>query len=354
MMRSPLFRQKYSRKKAAVLTVCYFLATIWYGCAPKNSRTIDVSNEKIQVKSIRYDRALFACDTNRLPVDINKLGTTYPDFSSVYFSSLTGLRTSSNDDTFYSSLRNFLTNKDIKGLMDTVNKHFPDMKKTDAELEDLFKHIHYYYPSQKYEQVYYFISGLKYWKAITIDTLIGVGLDMFLGKEYPYYASVQIPKYQTERMEPKFIPVFVAKVIYERTHPIVNENKNLLDLMLQNGKELLFTEYMLPNKNEEDVIGYTPEQWKWCEDNEELIWNFFVKKNLLYSSQWQQIMPFLTDGPTTSGMPPESPSNIASWVGLKILKSYWAKHPEEKLQTIISISSSPQKILEESKYNPKK
>lgn len=347
-------RQKYGRIQVATLFICYFLATIWSGCKQENARSIDVSKENIHVKSIRFDRALYACDTNQLVASVDQLGQTYPDFCSVFFNHLTGMRVSNNDDTFYASLKHFLTYKDLKGLMDTVNKKFPDTKKTDAALEDLFKHIHHYYPTQTYQQVYYFISGLQKWKAITIDTLVGVGLDMFLGRDYPFYASVQIPEYQTESMEARFIPVFVSKVIYEKMHPIENENKSLLDLMLQNGRELLFSEYMLPEMKEEEMIGFTPEQWKWCEDNEELIWNFFVKKNLLYSTQWQQIMPLVNEGPTTGGMPPESPGNIGSWVGWKIVKAYWKEHPEKTLQEILAMTISPQKMLEDSKYNPKK
>lgn len=354
MMLNKMFHQKYSPGKATVQIVCYFLATIFAGCSSKNSKTIDVSGEKIQVHSIRYDRELFACDTNDLPTSVNALGNKYPDFSSVFFSSLTGMRKDQNDEVFYQSLKHFLTYKDIIGLMDTVNAKFPDTKKTDAALEDLFKHIHYYFPSQKYEQVYYFISGLNYWKAITIDTIVGVGLDMFLGKNYPFYASVQIPEYQTERMEAKYIPIFVSKIIYEKMHPIESENRNLLDLMLQNGKELLFMEHMTPDMKEHEVIGFTEEQWKWCKSNEELIWNFFIRKNLLYSTGWQQIMPFVNEGPTTSGMPPQSPGNIGSWVGWMMIKAYWERHSDKSLPQILSMSLTPQQILEDSKYNPKK
>lgn len=346
--------QKYSQFLCAILTICYWIALSCSSCNTPSSRRIDVSNEKIALKTIRFDQELYACDTNNLIRDVDRLGNRYPDFSAVFFNQLTGFRRSDSDEIFYNAVRHFLTYKDYKGLMDTVKQKFPNTQKTDEELEELFKYIHHYYPNQKYETVYYFVSGLNYWKAITIDSVVGVGLDMFLGKDYPYYASVQIPEYETKRCEPRFIPVFVAKTIYEKMFPIEQEGKDLLNLMLQNGRELLFTSYMLPDIPEYDIMGYTKEQWMWCEENEAMIWSFFSKKNLLYDTQWQDMIRYVTDGPNSSGMPAEAPGNIGSWIGWQIIKQYWKAHPDKTLQDILKDKLNAQALLESAKYRPRK
>lgn len=321
-------------------------------CGNTPKKKISIENETLKVNSFRFDKALFACDTNNIQQSVDSLGNQHPDFASVFFNQLTGFRQNGNDAVFYQSMRHFITYNDFRNMMDTVNLTFPDTKEIDASLETLFKHVHHYYPNQTYQRVYYFVSGLNYWKAITIDTIAAVGLDMFLGKDYPHYASVQIPEYETKRCEKKFIPVFMAKTIYEKLYPIVQEDKTLLELMIQNGKELLFMEYMLPEMSEADIIGFSNSQYQWCQNNEAMIWSFFSKNKLLYSKQWQEMMRYVNDGPFTGGMPQESPGNTGSWAGWQIVKKYWEQHPDKSLQEILADPTPAQQLLEQARYKP--
>jgi hypothetical protein len=251
------------------------------------------------------------------------------------------------------SVKHFLTYKDYVALYDTVQKVFPDVKDIDKELESLFKHVKYYFPKEKLGDVYYFISGLNSWSAITVDTSLGIGLDMYLGKDYPNYAAVQLPQYEIEHCSKEYIPVNASKVIYENMYPFEPDGKNLLDLMLMKGKELLFESYMLPNTKTELLIGYTPAQLKWCEQNEAFIWNYFSVQKLLYSTNWQDIMRYVNTGPSSTGMPPESPGNIGTWIGWRIIQEYMDHHPEKTLPDLLNEMLDSQAFLRESGYRPK-
>jgi hypothetical protein len=346
-------RQKYSQSALAALMVCYLLCNFILGCTSPGKKNVDVSGIQLNYQSIRYDKELYQCDTNNLVASIDQLGNKYPDFSSVFFTQLTGFKLNGDDSVFYNSVHHFLTYKDYLGLIDTVRKVFPNTHSIDRELQELFKHIQYYYPNQRYQTVYYFVSGLNYWKAITIDSVVGVGLDMFLGKSYSFYPARQIPDYETRRCEREFIPVFVAQTIYEKMFPIEQEGENLLELMLQNGRELLFMEYVLPDKKENQIIGYTEMQEKWCKENEALIWSFFSKKKLLFETDWHEIMRYVNDGPGTVGMPLDAPGNIGSWLGWQIVRTYWEENPSLSLQDILKETANAQRFLEKSKYKPR-
>lgn len=346
--------QKYYLKYLVLLTVCYLTTCLFASCSnEQTSKKADISNIPIQLKTIRFDRELYACDTNQLIESVNVLGNKYPDFANIFFKEMTGFAKTDDNEMFMKSLRHFLTYKDYRGLYDTVQKVFPDTKKIDDELSTLFRYVKYYYPQKKLGDVYYFISGLNSWSAITVDTAVGIGLDMYLGKDYPFYASVQLPDYEIAHCEPEYIPINTSKVIYEDMFPFQPEGKNLLELMLQKGKQLLFEEYTLPETSEEMLIGYTPGQFKWCEDNEAMIWNYFSVQKLLYSTNWQDILRYVNDGPTSTGMPPESPGNIGSWIGWQIIHAYMKQHPEKKLTDIIADRSDAQTFLRESGYRPR-
>lgn len=345
--------QKYYLKHLAVLMVCYWMIST-SSCQNNEKRPrIDLSKVPVNFRPIRFDRALFLLDTNRLKASLDELGNQHPDFAAVYFRELTGLSRTNEEAVFHQSLRHFLTYKDYRNLLDSVEKKYPETKQQDALLKQLFQTIRYYYPKTRYGTVYYFISGLNQWSAITVDTLVGVGLDMHLGKSYPFYESVQLPYYQIARCEPEYIPVNVCRAIYEDLFPQNPEGKNLLDLMVMKGKELYFMEFMLPDVPEEQLIGYSRDQLEWCIKNEGMIWNYFVRNNLLYSTHWQEILRYVNDGPTSTGMPAESPGNIGSWIGWQLVRCFARKYPERPLQDIMADKRTGQQFLESAQYKPK-
>jgi hypothetical protein len=318
-----------------------------------SKKNVDVSSIQIAFKEIRFDRELFACDTAQLEKAIEAIGNKYPDFSNVYFKELTGFYKNNDQTSFLQTVGHFLRYKDYRDLYDTVQHHYPNMDAVNDELKSAFQHIHYYFPEQKWGTVYYFISGLNNWSAVTIDSCIGIGLDMHLGKQYPYYASVQLPEYQIARCEKEYIPINACKAIFEDMFPYSMDGKTMLDIMIRKGKEMLFIESILPNATEHSLIGYTPAQLAWCKDNEAMIWHAFAQQKLIYATNWQDIMPYLQDGPTSIGMPQESPGNIGTFIGWQIIHAYLQKHPSATLQEILNNQNEAQQFLQASSYRPK-
>src|SRR5690606_29568687 len=113
-----------------------------------------------------------------------------------------------------------------------------------------------------------------------------------------------------------FIPVNVFKSIHSAGFPFEMDNRTLLDMMIQRGKEQYFLSKVLPFVKEHNRLGYSQKELEWCRDNEVMIYNFFIEKQLFYSTSLLQVQRYVTDGPNTTNMPPESPGNIGSWLGL--------------------------------------
>lgn len=344
------------RLKQYIVTGLLGVATIFAACkSGKNAP--DVSNIKVDLSTRRLDRDLLQLDTNNLSAGLRSLDAKYPDFLNFYLDTLMGFGINRNyTDTnggITDGLKTFLTYKDYRGLFDTVNKHFPDTKVIDGDLTNAFKYMKHYYPEFKVPKLVYFISGLNNWSAITYGDVVGVGLDMYLGPKYPYYASVGIPAYVTQHLLPQYVSVNVMSAIYYNGHPFVMEGKNLLDLMIQRGKQQYFLEKVLPFANDTLRFGYTGKQMEWCHKGEADIYNFFLTQNLMYETNWQKIVRYVNDGPNATGMPAESPGNIGSWLGYKIVSAYMEQHPEMTMEKMLAQKDDAQKILQESKYKPK-
>jgi hypothetical protein len=324
-----------------------------------NSENIpDVSNIKVSLQTRRLDLDLARIDTNHIAAGMQQLYKKYPDFLNFYLDTLMGFKIYGNySDTaqgIQQGLKMFLTYKDYRGLFDTVAKHFPDTKDIEANLTQGFQFLKYYFPNYQVPKIIYLTSGLGNWGAFTYESsTIGIGLDMFLGDKYPYYRSVGIPDYMNTHMRPSYIPVAVFSTIYEDTHPLQMDERTLLDMMIQRGKEQYFLHKVLPHTADSSLFGFTQAQVDWCKGNDEQMYNFFSTNNLFYNKAKDEVMRYVTDGPFATGMPSQSPANVGSWIGYEIVKSYMQQHPKTSLPELLAKEMDPQLFLEQSKYKPR-
>jgi len=333
------------------LPVCCCLA-VWFSLSScRNSGNPDVSDVSIPFQSYAFYKDFSDLDTNHLQSGITKLKTQYPEFLDIYLDQLSGISTKGNyTDT--SHLLSFLTHPDFKALFQTVAEKFPDTKAQDAALKKMLQHIRYYDSSIVLpEKVYYYAAGLNYAATLLPGNTLGIGLDMFLGRDFPPYEQVNIPYYLTIRNTPENIPIAAAQVIYENKYPFSFEDQNLLQLMIAKGKEAFFLKKILPGSQEALFFLFTEEQMQWCEKNEVLIYNYFLQNDLLYETNGQKIYRYLNDAPTSTGMPPESPGNTAVYIGYKIVQSY-ARNTGKSLKEILE-ENDARAILDAAGYKPR-
>ena len=346
----------FTAKEFFIATIlCVFILT-QAGCGNREQHP-DVSDIHIELQTRRLDRDLAYLDTNYIGQGLQQLKEIYPDFLDFYLDTLMGFGVHGNyQDTATGikyGLKPFLTHKDIRGLFDTVMKHYSDTKKVEQDMMKGFQYLKHYDTGYAVPKIVYFISGLRQWSVITLDTtLLGIGLDMYLGEQYPFYHAVQIPQYVINKCKPEYIPVNVFQAIYRNKHPFIMEERNLLNMMIQRGKEQYYLSRILPETPDSLKFGFTQAQLNWCEASEGSIYNFFITQNLLYEKSPNKVLRYVMDGPTSAGMPPESPGNIGSWLGYKIIMAYVETHPGITLEELLALNDA-QKILQGSKYKPK-
>ncbi len=311
----------------------------------------DISDIPVSFQSYLFYKDFSALDTNHLQEGLTGLKAAYPQFLDVYLDQLANLSVRGNyADTL--NLLGFLTHPDFKALFQTVLQKFPDTRVQNAGLKKMLQHIRYYDSSFTLpETVYYYAAGLNYAATLLPGNALGIGLDMFLGRDFPPYEQVNIPYYLTIRNTPENIPIAAARVIYENKYPFSFEDKDLLQLMVACGKETYFLKKVLPDSKEALFFLFSDEQMQWCEKNEPLIYNYFLQNNLLYETNGQKVYRYLNDAPTSTGMPPESPGNTAVYIGYKIVENY-ARNTGKSLPEVLQ-ESDARKILDEARYKPR-
>jgi hypothetical protein len=318
----------------------------------------------VKLQTFRFDVDLYKLDTSHPGEGLVTLKSRYPDFLDYFLDTLMayGIRGHYSDTTtgVKEGLKVFLTYKDFRDLEDSIQMHYPDTRNIDRSLTDAFSRAKSLLPDAHVPRIIYLNMGLSKWPTFPVDTnTLCVGLDMFLGDNFPHYASVGVPDFMTPHMRSSYLPVSVLNTWYKMKHPFIQDERSLLDLMIQRGKEQYFLHQVFPQTPDSILLGFTSLQMEWCTRNEADIYNFFVHNDMLYNKESVGRFGYVNDGPYAQGMEPPSdsikysPGNVGSWIGFRIVNSYMKHYPAITLSELINTSNDPARFLDSAKYKPR-
>lgn len=312
----------------------------------------NIKEADINVVIKRFEKDLFACNPNLLDVDLPKLQKKYPSFYDVFYNQILQVPSYGNKGVQLSYMQEFLTNKYNIGLRDTVSKAFADMDFLKDDLKVLFANYKSYFPKKPTPEIVTCISEFQIGTFTVSDSIIGISLDMYLGKNYRFYADIfKQYTFMIPTFDKKYMAIDCATVLAFNLVPPPSDKSTLLDKMLAKGKMLYAVECFLPNKSLKDIIKYDDKGWKFCVENEQQIWSYFLNKDLLYDTKFEQYK-YINESPTTYGMPSNSPGRVGAWLGWQIVRAYMKEHPSTTLKELIDLKDG-QKFLADSKYKPK-
>ena len=320
-----------------------FLFVVISGCRQSGKSTISGVQEIEPVIIRTYGEDLFALDPLNPEPGLDSLIDKYHFFLGKEIDTLSLLQ-----------LRDFILDPLNRQLAEDCKKQYPDALFLQRELGMLFGQCVKHIPGFRQPEVYTYISGLLYESPVQyLDSVLIIGLDMFLGYDYPAYRAVGLPVYLTRRMESVNILPECARQVASSLIPPETAPKILLDHMILHGKVLYAMDLLLPETPDSLKTGYTAAQSEWCLDNEKDLWQLLIDQELLFSPDPLVIRKFIQDGPFTAGMPEGAPAMLGKWTGWQIVRSYMNKHRDVTLEQLFKTTDS-QVILSESGYKPKK
>jgi len=328
----------------------FLFAIAFISC--RHSNRPDVSNIQVNIKIERFDQELFN-GKNKDVIDVDKkLASKYGVFYDDFIHRILDSKYSNTE-----SLTNLYQDQAYTDLSKEVDSVFPNLKTQEEGLNETFKYIKYYYPKAKIPKFISFASGFAYQMPVG-DNYLGIGLDMFLGKDSKFYRAIvqSVPLYLSRRFTPAYIVPRIAETYaHEELFAEPDDHKTLLSKMIFQGKILYFLDQVLPENLSDSIkIGYTKPQIDWAQNFEGDIWAYFLENNYLYETDYQKIQVFLSEGPFTPGLGEnrDSAPKLGVWMGWQIVKKYMKMHPDVTLQQLMA-DNDAQKILNQSKYKPK-
>lgn len=309
-------------------------ASLLFSCDKKDKVEKEIEEVPVELEVERFDKVFYETP----PEELSRIKQQFPYFFPA-----------GNEDTVWT---NKMKNPLLRELHAEVQKTFGNFQAERGELEELFRHIKYYFPETQTPKVITLISEVDTQsKVIYADSLLLISLDVYLGKDHKFYGG--FPEYQRRSFEKsQMLPDVVSSFSVGKIMPPAD--RTLLSQMIYFGKELYMKDLLIPSVSDADKICYTPEQILWSQENEGYIWRYFVDEKLLYDSDPKLPGRFINPAPFSKfylEIDNESPGQIGMWIGWQIVRSYMQNN-DVSLQKLLQTDAK--EIFDNSKYKPKK
>lgn len=305
----------------------FFLVLLW-SCSNRNSSTNTHSYELI-----RFEQIFFESHPDSLAAVEKQFPYFFP--KSYPFSVWVNRRTDSLQMALYEQTK-MISSSDIKDQIDPFIEGLPGVFEN-AKLP---------------KKVITITSDVDYNNKIILnDTMALVAIDNFLGVDHFIYEGIAM--YLRQEMNLRDISVQLAESFAERILTTPND-RSFLSQLIHYGKIQYIKQLIMPNFSEDRIMGYTLEQLEWARANEKEIWNFFVSKELLFSTDPDLINRFILPAPFSKfylNIDVDSPGKIGQWLGLQIVNAY-QKNERKPIDELLKTPT--RELFENSKYKPRR
>ena len=295
------------------------------GCSYDEDRLkVNVDHIKVDLKIDRMEKDLF--ENHKNPIDKHQyLIKKYDKLYQYFFAYIIGAGDPFSNNSF-ERLNEFTQDSTMNLFYLEMKKGFNDFSIYSKELTDAFKHYKYYFPDSTIPKVTTFYSNFEQ-KVLDIDDRLAIGIEMFLGKNNSLIQQLPntYPQYVKDKMEKKYLTAnvmygFLMNRFYE------SMGNDFISNILTYGKVLYLLKAMIPESPEHIIMTYSKNELDWCKKNENNIWEYIVDQEILYSKNTKIINDFITEGPTTKGLPKDSPCRVGIWLGYQMIKDHVQKN----------------------------
>jgi hypothetical protein len=331
--------------------IAFFLLAAFVSCKNKNN-TPDVSHIKVDLPVDRFEKDFFSMDLKHLSVSLDSLYSRHPAFFQDYLNVIMAYE---GADTAMKYIPLFITDSLYQAVYKDATAKFSSFDKVKVEIENGLRFVKHYFP--KYEAPHGIVTfigpidGIA--TGITTDHQFAVGLQGYLGKDYPAYHTAYIrniyPAYKSRKFEPEYIAVNCMISVLNEIMPGPKAGSPLVEQMVDAGKTLYIVDHLLPNTHDTVITGYTRAQLDGAYKNEMNIWGHFLTNNLLYANDPVVVRDYMNESPNTTALGPASPGFIGQFVGWQIIKK-WMDKKDVTLEQLIKTPAK--QIFEEAKYKP--
>ena len=324
---------------------------IMAGCQHKS--VPDISDIHVKPVIQRLDLALMQADTTHIDSAIQRLNRQFPRFFDFYLSAIAEIgHPADTNPRIIGGFHQYLSNVYTRQLFDSIKAKLHDISPFEKEFTQACQYYHYYFPKAPIPTAVIYADGFSYSAVTPNDSIVGLAAEMYLGENFNIYTRLPdpLPHYITRMCKPAYMARNAMYDIATADYPFDEEGRNMLEIMINNGKLLYFLQQVMPHTSDTILSTFSQKQLAFCTRNESEFWKFFVKENLLYNANSKDISKYIHPGPECI-TPDCQPYNLGTWIGWQIIQKYMDKNPKVTLPDLMRMNNA-QYILQQSGYRP--
>jgi hypothetical protein len=318
----------------------------------------DVSDIKVDLKLDRFDKDLFAIDTNNIQQGLQQLQAKYPTFLPAFLQYVLGI---ADPSTVESQLRFFLSQG--RPLYDSAMRKYKSDDRLAGEFRKAFQYVKHYYPNYTVPRIITLLGPVdafaKFNEGLSPDFMgpdfLGISLQFYLGKNFSLYEDQQYvvnvaPRFRSVRFDEEYIVPDAMRIVADDIYRDSSVGRPLIEQMIEKGKQWYMLDHFLPSLHDSLITGYPGSKLEWTEANEGNIWAQIIASENMYTIEPSTIQMYLGEAPFTQVLPEQSPGNIGQWIGWRIVQKYAEKN-SLSLQQVLETPAKT--IFEGAGYRPK-
>jgi hypothetical protein len=321
---------------------------------PEERLIPEVSDDKKSAQHLniaRFEQDLFRCSDGAFTKDTLEIRKKYKSFFDLFTSRIIRVG-SAQQPLFKQNLLGFLNDPDIKSVSAECRKQYPELHEEENALSEAFGRYQRIFPDSQVPKLVSMISGFNYTVA-TSDSVLAIGLDMYLGSKCRFYELLAMPQFKTQNMNRRNIVPDAIRGFLMATFPMNAKTDDLISWMIYHGKIAFLSQMLLPELDEALILGYTNKQAAYNSENESRIWAHFVDKQLFYSKDFNDQVNYINDGPFTPGFTKDTPPRMGVWLGLQLVKKYMDQNRKITIPDLMR-NNDMHAVFKQSGYKPPK
>lgn len=289
-----------------------------------NPLDVDASNVNVDIAYTDMDDIIFNADSTQL---MNKHHSFKKEIKDIYdYQVGYCLRIGDVTDTaFYNSIQQYRADSNIQQLESDIRTNFNDLTDRKKTITEGFRHLKFHIPDGKQPKNIVFLNSLFRSGVFCTENEIGIGMEWFLGDSNRVIQKLD-PQTFFAWMKEGMDEVYLERDVitgWVETHYVDPAEGALAEHMIRWGKVLYLTEAAYPHFEENIILRYSKDDYKWALDNEYQFWKYLVDEKLLFKIDERTTNNMVGEGPFTPGLPDqESPDRLGQFLGYRMVKNY--------------------------------
>lgn len=338
--------------KYIIVGIIGLVLFLFNGCTSCSHKAIEGIESNLSI--YRFDTLFYSINSpSELAPTLEKIKGQEDDFYDLYISKIYSIDPNDlNVDAVIYHHINSAQNQEIRKI---ISEKMGSFEMLQSELSLLSRYYQLYYPQRKFPQIYTCYSGFAGFMAwLYNDSCMLVDLDMYLGNDFEAYPQFY-PQFKFQYFEKEFLAQNVCTELIRRefTNYEKDKPKHMLAFMLIEGAKIYEQSKLMPCREVSKLFEYSPSQWEWAKREERNIWQYLIKENLLYNSDYKEYRPLVGEAPASirSGVADGAPPRIAIFAGYQIVKKFMEESQVMDAYEMFK-KYGPEDILKMAKYKP--